>query len=151
MRTEHSELFAHCFRLLFTGLEVLEVVADDFLIIGSGETTEEGIRNHDKNIVKFLQISRKYSLHLNTEKIQFKKTEINYIGHISTTNGIKVEVKIEAIVKMESPKDSTGVKRIMGMCQYLTKFLPNFSDKTIALRNLTKKRQPWQLTELEEQ
>ena len=52
---------------------------------------------------------------------------------------------------MESPKDSTGVKRILGMCKYLTKFLPNFSDNTIALRNLTKKRQPWQLTEVEEQ
>ena len=137
---------------LIKGLEGVEVVADDFLIIGSGETTEEGIRNHDKNIVKFLQRCRKYSLHLNTEKIQFKETEINYIGHIATTNGKKVgEVKIEAIVKMESPKDSTGEKRILGMFQYLKKFHPNFSDMTIALRNLTKKRQPWHWTELEEQ
>ena len=51
---------------------------------------------------------------------------------------------------MESPKDVTGVKRILGMCQYLTKFLPNFSDKTLSLRKLTQKNQPWKLTEIEE-
>ena len=51
---------------------------------------------------------------------------------------------------MQTPKDVTGVKRILGMCQYLTKFLPNFSDKTKALRKLTEKKQLWKWTESEE-
>ena len=51
---------------------------------------------------------------------------------------------------MQTPKDVTGVKRILGMCQYLTKFLPNFSDKTKALRKLTEKKQLWKWKESEE-
>ena len=49
---------------------------------------------------------------------------------------------------MESPKDITS--EILLMCQYLTKYLPNFSDKIIVLRNLMKKKQPLQWIELEE-
>ena len=146
------EVFQRKMHEISEGLDGVEVVADDFLIIGYGKTEEEGLENHDKNLIKFLQRCRDKSLHLNAEKVQLRKKEINFIGHIATVDGITVgEGKIEAIQKMQAPTDPTGVKRILGMCQYLTKFLPNFSDKTVALRKLTEKRQPWQWTRVEEE
>ena len=129
----------------------VEVLADDFLIIDRGQNMEEGIKDHDANMLKFLQRCKENSLHINPDKVQLRKKEINYIGHTATTQGIKVgEGKVEAIQKMQTPKDVIGVKRILGMCQYLTKFLPNFSDKIKALRKLTEKKQLWKWTESEE-
>ena len=49
------------------GLDGVEVVADDFLIIGYGKTEEEGLENHDKNLITFLQRCRDKLLHLNAE------------------------------------------------------------------------------------
>ena len=37
------------------GLPGIEVIADDFLVIGAGETMAEAQRNHDENLKKFLQ------------------------------------------------------------------------------------------------
>ena len=80
------------------------------------------------------------SRHLNPNKVKLRQKEINYIGHTAKTQGIKVgEGKGEAIHKMQTPKDVTRVKQILGMCQYLTKFLTTFSDKTKALRKMRKK------------
>ena len=95
-------------------------------------------------MLKFLQRCKENSLHLNPNKVQLRQKKIIYIGHTATTQGIKVgEGKVEVIQKMQTPKDVTGVKRILGMCQYLTKFLQNVSDKTKALRKLTENKQPW--------
>ena len=40
---------------LIEGLRGTEVVADDFLTVGSGETREEAVRDHDANLLAFLQ------------------------------------------------------------------------------------------------
>ena len=136
------EIFQRRMNEIIEGLEGVEVVADDFFIICRGQNMEEGIKDHDANMLKFLQRCKENSLHLNPNKVQLRQKEINYIGYTATTQGIKIgEGMVEAIQKMQTPKDVTGVKRILGMCQYLTKFLPKFSDKTKALRKLTEMKQ----------
>ena len=38
---------------------------------------------------------------------------------------------------MPSPKDTTGVRRILGMIQYLEKFIPALATRTKEMRKLT--------------
>ena len=83
-------------------------------------------------MLKFLQSWKENSLHLNPDKIQLRKDESKYIGHLIITRSIKVDpAKIEAIQKMQTPKGTPGVKMIIGMCQYLHTFLPKWSNKSI--------------------
>ena len=43
-----------------------------------------------------------------------------FIGHTTTANGLKPGPgKIEAIVNMPAPVDAAGVRRLLGMIQYL--------------------------------
>ena len=59
--------------------------------------------------------------------------------HLSTNLGLKPDPKkIEAIQKMKSPNDVVGVRRIIGMVNYLAKFLPNLAKMCEPLRQLTK-------------
>ncbi|UYV82722.1 K02A2.6-like [Cordylochernes scorpioides] len=51
--------------------------------------------------------------------------------------------KLEAIQKMEIPMDKTSLQRFLGTMNYLAKFMPNFADKTVLLRQLLKKDTPW--------
>jgi hypothetical protein len=46
--------------------------------------------------------------------------------------------KVEAITEMPRPRDKAEVKRLLGMINYLGKFLPQLSDISDPLRNLTK-------------
>ena len=58
--------------------------------------------------------------------------------------GLKVvPEKVEALVKMPQPEDKTGLKRFMGMLQYVSKFLPNLSTASAPLRELLEKNVLW--------
>ena len=40
---------------LIEGLHGVEVVADDFVMVGYGERQEEAVHNHDQNLTAFLR------------------------------------------------------------------------------------------------
>lgn len=51
--------------------------------------------------------------------------------------------KVEAILEMPPPNDVKGLKRFLGMVNYLAKFLPLLSDMTEPLRRLDDKEVEW--------
>ena len=50
---------------------------------------------------------------------------------------------MKAIQEMPPPSDVAGVQRLLGLAQYLGKFLPHLSDITKQLRDLTRKDSEW--------
>jgi hypothetical protein len=46
--------------------------------------------------------------------------------------------EVEAITEMPRPRDKADVKRLLGMINYLGKFLPQLSDISEPLRTLNK-------------
>lgn len=51
--------------------------------------------------------------------------------------------KTKAISEMWAPKDVPALQRLLGMANYLGKFIPNFSDISVPLRMLTHKETVW--------
>ena len=51
--------------------------------------------------------------------------------------------KVKAITEMPPPKDVKDVQRLLGLAQYLTKFLPRLASITTPLRELTQKEVAW--------
>ena len=101
------------------GVHGCEVIADDFLVVGYGETEEMGIRDHDRNLWAFLDRCVERDLHLNVNKIQLRVYEVPFIGHTATAQGLKPGPgKVEAITMMPATKDDAG---FLGMVQYLEK------------------------------
>ena len=76
--------------------------------------------NHDLKIKKLLRRCQELNIKLNKQNVVFKHTEVPYIRHLLTSEGIKADPsKVEALVRMERPTDVTGVQRIMGTMGYL--------------------------------
>ena len=102
---------------------------DDILITGRGTSKEEAVKNHDANLLKLLERCREKNLKLNREKLQLKCTETPFIGHVLTPEGIKPDTgKVEAVLKMERPSDVAAVRRLVGLVNYLSKFLSKLSE-----------------------
>ena len=132
------EEFQRRIQEVLEGLEGVEVIADDILVFGRDVT------EHDRNLRNLLERARERNLKLNKDKVKLRLTEVTYIGHRLTSNGLKPDPKkVEAIVNMPTPKDLPGLKRFLGMVNFLSKFLPNLSTVTESLRKLEEKDTLW--------
>ena len=126
------------------GLQGTEVIVDDILVYGQGETMEEAIRDHDEKLVKVLERARAVGLKLNKDKLKLRQTEVSYMGHVLTSSGVRADpTKIQAILDMPKPTDLKGVRRFLGFVTYLSKFLPHLSEACEPLRRLTTKDTLW--------
>ena len=120
------------------GLKGVEVIADDFVIVGYSNTPGEWQSDHDQNVRAFLNRCHERNL-----KLKLRQQEVPFIGHVLTP-GLKPDpCKVEAIVQVPDPTDVHSLHRFLGMVNYLAKFLPCLSDETEVLRKLTERDAEW--------
>lgn len=123
---------------ILEGLNGVHDVADDVLITGSGENMEAASKDHEKNLREFFERARKVNLKINPAKMKLRMNEVNYMGHLLTSKGLKPDPeKVVAIQNMKRPSDAAGVLRLLGMANYLSKFCSHLSDVCQPLRTLT--------------
>ena len=119
-------------------------MADDFVVVGFGDTLEITSRDHDKNLEQFIHRCAERGVKLNSHKVKLRSSEVPFIGHVVTNQGLCVDpTKVQAITEMPPPINVKGVQRLLGMAQYLAKFVPHISDVTKLLRDLTQKNIAW--------
>ena len=101
---------------LLEGLQGIEVVADDFVAVGFGETQDEAMSNHDQHLHAFLQSCMEKGIRLNREKVQLRLTKVPFMGHIATDKGLCADpAKVRAITEMPPPSDVAGIQGVLGM------------------------------------
>ena len=126
------------------GLEGVDVIADDIICFGSGDSKQEAEKDHDKNLIALLNRAKEVNLKFNKEKIKFKLQEVRYMGHLLTENGVRADpAKIEAILDMPRPEDAKAVQRLLGCVNYLSRYLPKLAEVSAPLRRLTEKDAEW--------
>ena len=119
------EYFQHCLDQGIEGLPGVRTVADDILLTLLERCREKGVK-------------------LSKEKFKLKMTAIPYIGHVLTRDGLKPDPsKIDTIKEMSRPTDVKGVQRLVGLANYLTKFLEKLADIWEPLQQLTRKDAEW--------
>lgn len=125
---------------IIDGLTGVQVIADDFLIYGQGDTQEQATQDHDENLRRFLDRAREVNLKINKKKLKLRLTEVKYIGHILSAEGVKIDPeKVRAVTEMPAPTTKKAVQRLIGCVTYLAKFLPSLSTIAEPLRRLTDK------------
>ena len=99
---------------------------------------------HDIIMDRVLQRARDKGVKFNSDKIQFKISEVEYMGNLVSSEGLKPDPKkIGAVVNMPRPTDVTSLQRLLGMVKYLAQYIPNESAITQPLRELLKKDAEW--------
>ena len=84
---------------------------------------------------------------LDKEKCDFGTTEMAFLGHIFSDQGVNPDPKkIKAITNMPIPTNKSDLRRFLGMVTYLGKFTPDLSTKTTCLRQLLESSAEWQWT-----
>ena len=123
---------------MLENLNGVGVIADDILVYSRGETYEEALADHDKNLKALPQRARDVNLKFSKDKPHLRLSSVPYMGHLITAEGLKPDPqKTQAIQFMQKPKDQAPVQRYLGFVNYLSKFLPKLSTLCKPLRELT--------------
>ena len=84
-------------------------------------------------------------LKLNASKCIFKSSQVLFYGHLVSNVGLKADPKkIESIVHMPIPQNKTQLQSFIGLCNYLTFYVPHLTDVLALLRTLTDKTNEFQ-------
>ena len=89
---------------------------------------------------RIIQRCRDSGFRLNPKKAKILLEEINYFGHTLTKEGLKTDAKkIQGIKRLAVPRNKQELQLLLGMFNYLGKFIPDLAAKTQDLRALVKK------------
>ena len=129
-----SEVFQVEVGNIIAGLKGCKNLQDDIIIWGRNK------EEHDENLRKVMDRILESGLKLNKKKCVFGVTQMTFLGHVVSAEGIKADPeKVKAIVEMSAPKNVNELQRFMGMINYVGKFLPNLAEIAAPLRSLLKK------------
>ena len=100
----------------------LLVYLDDICVFS--RTLEHHLTRLEETFARF----RSYNLKLNAAKCHVLKREFTYLGHIVSDTGMQADPKkIEAVVKMPTPKCTKQLRASLGFCYYYRKFIKDYS------------------------
>lgn len=117
----------------FSDIPGVFVYIDDVLI--AADSMEE----HDRILAQVLERARKLNIKFNESKVQYRVSEVKYMGKIISEGGISCDPeRVEAIWKITAPKDKTDLQKLFGMINYVREYVPNLSEVSNPLRELLK-------------
>ncbi|KAK3887564.1 hypothetical protein Pcinc_008270 [Petrolisthes cinctipes] len=119
------------------GLEGVFICADDVLVVGYGDNPEEISHSHDRNCRALLERCRIKNIRLNHTKVRFKMSDVIYMGHRLTPQGMSPDLsKVTAITHMPPPQNVTQLRGFLSTVAYLARYLPRLSAVAEPLRAL---------------
>jgi hypothetical protein len=110
------------------------VYLDDIIVFSTS------LQEHIENLKKVFTALKKSNLKVQLDKSEFLHKEIEFLGHVVTTEGIKPSpLKIKTIKEFPIPKTQKDIKSFLGLLGYYRKFIRDFSKLTKPLTECLKK------------
>ncbi|XP_052564009.1 uncharacterized protein K02A2.6-like [Culex pipiens pallens] len=128
------ECFQKVMDQILVGCEGAFWYLDDVIIEGSRREELE------ERVAKVLRRFKERNVELNWDKCEFGLTEIEFLGHRITADGIvPTNDKVKAIKSFRRPENEAEVRSFLGLANYLNKFIPDLATLDEPLRMLTRK------------
>ena len=123
------------------GLKFAMMYLDDIIIFSQDES------QHLEHLEIVFSCLREAGLKMKRSKCDFFKSEIHYLGHLISPEGISLlPNKLDSIKHMPVPNSTKEIKQFLGLTGYYRKFVPRFADISRPLTTLTKKDMKFEWT-----
>jgi hypothetical protein len=100
----------------------------------------DSLSEHEKHIKQVMDALRRDRLYCNSKKSKFYLTELTFLGHRISQEGIEAcSSKVDKILNWPTPTSATAVRSFLGLVRYIAAFLPNLAEHTTTLTPLTTK------------
>ena len=111
---------------------------DDILVHSPDE------QQHERDLNSVMKTLKDAHLKLNQSKCELRKRRIEFLGHIISEEGVSPDpAKLEAILNMPDPSDITELRRLLGLINFLGRYVPNLSSVLRPVTELLEKDKEW--------
>ena len=118
-----AQTFQRFMNEVLRGLDFCVAYIDDVLVAST--STEE----HLKHLEQIFQRFEKYGVVINPTKCQFGKSEVEFLGHKISANGIEpLPNKVQAIKDFPTPKNMKQLRQFLGMVNFYRRFIPKCAN-----------------------
>lgn len=129
-----AAVFQRIMSNILKGIKGVLVFQDDVLVHG------ETLDSHDDILLNVLGVLRDAGVVLKKEKCTFKVQKVEYLGHVLSEHGVEPRPGlVKAIMDCPPPKDKTGLKSFIRLCEFYSRFIPDYASKVQPLSNMLKK------------
>ena len=127
------DIFQEKMNSLMSTLNFVRAYLDDILVISKNSFNEH--LEHLEQVFTRLQAA---GLKINASKSAFCKAELEYLGYLISRQGVQPSMKkVEAILKLETPKTRKQLRGFIGMVNYYRDVWPKRSHILAPLTALT--------------
>ena len=113
-------------------------IADDVILFAT--SFDAMYKTLDKVLNRFLECS----ITLNKQKYELFINKVEFFGFVFSEKDITPsQTKIESIQNTPPPTNISELRSFLGMGNYLSRFIPNYSMRIYPLLELTKRNIPW--------
>ena len=140
------DIFQEKMSELMEGLEFVRTYIDDLLCLTKGT-----FEDHLEKLERVFSRLKKAGLRINAGKSFFARPELEYLGYWITRDGIQpVKKKVEAILKIDTPKTRKELRSFIGVVNYYRDMWVRRSHVLAPLAALTSKTVKWRWTSKEQ-
>jgi hypothetical protein len=104
---------------------------DKFVVVYLDDITvfSKSDKEHCQHLRKVFSKCRRFGLSLNPKKYLFAMQEGKLLGHIVSTEGVKIDSsRVEAIQTLSLPRSKKEVQSFLGKINFLRRFVSNFAE-----------------------
>nr|ABA97250.1 retrotransposon protein, putative, Ty3-gypsy subclass [Oryza sativa Japonica Group] len=117
------------------------VFIDDILIYSKSE------EEHEQHLRLVLEKLKEHQLYAKFIKCDFWLTEVKFLGHVITAQGVAVDPSnVESVTKWTPPKTVSQIRSFLGLAGYYRRFIENFSRIARPMTQLLKKDEKFKWT-----
>jgi Reverse transcriptase (RNA-dependent DNA polymerase) len=121
---------------------ILREYLDDFIITYLDDILiySKSKKKYTGHVIKVLKALEKIGLKINGKKSIFHQTEVEFLGYILTTTGVKMNPeKVKAVLDWPTSITVKEVQEFMGFANFYRKFIREYSSILILITDFTKK------------
>lgn len=130
--------------VLFKGLQgsVMFCYMDDICIFA------KNLKEHLEKLTLIFERLREAGLKLQTDKCEFLKRKVSYLGHVLSEDGLSPEPKkLLAVREFPQPTSVKNVRQFLGLSGYYRRFIKDFGKIAKPLTKLLQKDVPFEWDE----
>ncbi|GFW72704.1 retrovirus-related Pol polyprotein from transposon opus [Trichonephila clavipes] len=119
--------------------EVLRVLPFCFVYLDDILCYSENAEEHRSHLRTIFQRLSSYGLKLNISKCVFGVTELIFLGHLITPDGIKpLPDKVQAVLDYKQPETVGSLRKFLGLLNFYRRFLPKAAEQQYLLSEFLK-------------